>query len=142
MALVSHILTPLSEKIWLCDGNLLNKSDMCHGECNSNGWKLCPGNNGNHSCIPNEDWCPADNSCGVFLKWCDAKQVQRTDESRSSFYGENGLESLEIVLVDLFIGGSETTATSINWTVLYLLHYPHVQEKIHEELDQIVGKSR
>ena len=53
-----------------------------------------------------------------------------------------GLRSLEIVLVDLFIGGSETTATSINWTILYLLHYPHVQDKIHEELDQIVGKSR
>ena len=78
----------------------------------------------------------------ILLKWFDAKKVQRTDESRSSFYGENGLESLEIVLVDLFIGGSETTATSINWTVLYLLHYPQVQEKIHEELDQIVGKSR
>ena len=63
----------VSKNIWLCDGNLLNISDMCHGECNPNDWKLCPGNNGNHSCIPNEDWCPGDNSCGAFLKWCDAK---------------------------------------------------------------------
>ena len=55
---------------------------------------------------------------------------------------EKGLESLEIVLVDLFLGGSETTATSINWTILYLLHYPQVQEKLHAELDQVVGRSR
>ena len=60
----------------------------------------------------------------------------------SSFYGQKGLQSLEIVLVDLFIGGSETTATSINWTILYLLHYPQVQDKIHAELDRIVGRSR
>jgi hypothetical protein len=78
----------------------------------------------------------------TLFKWSNVKKVERTDESHSSFYGENGLRSLEIVLVDLFIGGSETTATSINWTILYLLHYPHVQDKIHEELDLIVGKSR
>ena len=69
-------------------------------------------------------------------------QIARTDDKSSSFYGEKGLKSLEVVLVDLFLGGSETTATSINWTVLYLLHYPEVQAKIHAELDQIVGTSR
>ena len=28
--------------------------------------------------------------------------------------------------MDLFLGGSETTSTSLNWTILYLLHYPEV----------------
>ena len=69
-------------------------------------------------------------------------KVERTEENGSSFYGKNGLQSLEIVLVDLFIGGSETTSTSINWTILFLLHNPHVQDKIHKELDEVVGKSR
>lgn len=63
-------------------------------------------------------------------------------EPESSFCGENGLRSLEIVLVDLFIGGSETTSTSINWTILYLLHKPAVQDKLHAELDRVVGRSR
>ena len=30
----------------------------------------------------------------------------------------------------LLSGGSETTATLLNWTVLYLLHHPDVQEKV------------
>ena len=60
----------------------------------------------------------------------------------ASFYGEKGLQSLEIVLVDLFVAGSDTTSLTINWTILYLLHYPGVQAKVHAELDRVVGRSR
>ena len=60
----------------------------------------------------------------------------------ASFYGEKGLQSLEIVLVDLFVAGSDTTSLTLNWTILYLLHYPGVQAKVHAELDRVVGRSR
>ena len=48
-----------------------------------------------------------------------------------------GYQSLDCVLIDLFMGGSETTAITLLWTFLFLLHHPDVQAKIHEELDRV-----
>ena len=88
-------------------------------------------------------------------------EITNTNDKASSFYNLRGLESLDCVMIDLFIGnvisynqqfprryyplnwfynfnicmillsgGSETTATLLNWTILYLLHHPDVQEKV------------
>jgi len=40
-------------------------------------------------------------------------------------------------LIDLFIAGMETTSSSLMWTFLFFLHHPDVQEKVHEELDEV-----
>ena len=57
----------------------------------------------------------------------------------SSFHGARGLESLECVLVDLFMGGSETTSITLIWTFLFLLHHPEAQERLHQELHGVFG---
>ncbi|XP_046374587.2 cytochrome P450 2U1-like [Haliotis rufescens] len=43
---------------------------------------------------------------------------------------------------DLFIAGTETTATTIRWTLLYFLHNPEVQEKCFREIQEHIGESR
>ncbi|KAH9523363.1 cytochrome P450 2 sub U member 1 [Bulinus truncatus] len=43
---------------------------------------------------------------------------------------------------NLFIAGTETTSTTILWALLYSLHYPTVQKKIHEEIMEHVGSER
>ncbi|XP_055336980.1 cytochrome P450 2J4-like [Paramacrobiotus metropolitanus] len=48
-------------------------------------------------------------------------------------------ERLPKVLMDLFIGGFETTTTAFQWIFLMLLHNPDVQTKIHEEMDRVLG---
>ena len=45
-----------------------------------------------------------------------------------------GMQSLEVVLMDLFLGGSETTATSLKWVILFMLHHPEVQVRLHLEV--------
>lgn len=42
-------------------------------------------------------------------------------------------------VVDLFVGGTETTATTLSWTVAFLLHHPEIQKRLQEELDLKLG---
>ncbi|XP_025099204.1 cytochrome P450 2U1-like [Pomacea canaliculata] len=39
-------------------------------------------------------------------------------------------------------GGTETTATTIRWALVYFLHYPEVQEKCFQEIQLVVGAGR
>ncbi|XP_046558213.1 cytochrome P450 2U1-like [Haliotis rubra] len=52
------------------------------------------------------------------------------------------LENLVMVIADLFAAGTETTATIIVWTLVYLLHNPDVQEKCFQEIKGNIGQSR
>uniref|UniRef100_F6TFP9 Steroid 21-hydroxylase n=1 Tax=Ornithorhynchus anatinus TaxID=9258 RepID=F6TFP9_ORNAN len=51
-------------------------------------------------------------------------------------------ENLHMVLLDLVIGGTETTAATLTWVVLYLLHHPEIHRRLQEELDQELGPGR
>ncbi|XP_032622784.1 steroid 17-alpha-hydroxylase/17,20 lyase [Chelonoidis abingdonii] len=51
-------------------------------------------------------------------------------------------DHLLMTVGDIFGAGVETTSTTLKWAVLYLLHYPEVQRKIQEELDQKIGFER
>ncbi|XP_049620735.1 steroid 21-hydroxylase [Suncus etruscus] len=57
--------------------------------------------------------------------------------------GERGLELHDdhvlMSLVDILIGGTETTASALAWTVLFLLHHPEIQKRLQEELDVQLG---
>uniref|UniRef100_A0A8C5U9X0 Uncharacterized protein n=1 Tax=Malurus cyaneus samueli TaxID=2593467 RepID=A0A8C5U9X0_9PASS len=44
-------------------------------------------------------------------------------------------------IVDLFIAGTETTATTLLWALFYMVIYPDIQEKVQKELDAVVGCS-
>ena len=49
-------------------------------------------------------------------------------------------EALIVTAMDLFGAGSETTATTLSWAVLYMILYPEVQEKVHNEINEVIGK--
>ncbi|XP_074063011.1 cytochrome P450 1A1-like isoform X2 [Macrotis lagotis] len=40
---------------------------------------------------------------------------------------------------DIFGAGFETVSSFLNWSFLYLIYYPEVQAKIHEEIDENIG---
>ena len=47
---------------------------------------------------------------------------------------------LKNTLIDLLTAGSDTTASYLTWSFLYLALFPDVQAKIHQELDDVIGR--
>ena len=43
------------------------------------------------------------------------------------------------VLLDLFVAGSDTTSTTLTWACLYLAVFKEKQDKLHKELDTVIG---
>ena len=43
---------------------------------------------------------------------------------------------------DLFGGGFETSSTTLNWGLAYLIKYPDIQRQLQDELDHVVGRER
>ena len=48
--------------------------------------------------------------------------------------------NLLISMFDLFIAGSETTSTQMEWIIYCLAKYPEVQEKLQQEIDRVIGE--
>ncbi|XP_041640293.1 cytochrome P450 2U1 [Cheilinus undulatus] len=46
------------------------------------------------------------------------------------------------IIGDLFIAGTDTTANSILWVLLYLVLNPDIQERVQAEIDEVVGTHR
>ncbi|OXB55485.1 hypothetical protein ASZ78_016456 [Callipepla squamata] len=43
---------------------------------------------------------------------------------------------------DIFGAGFDTVTTTLSWSLMYLVTYPHIQKKIQAELDQTIGRER
>lgn len=43
---------------------------------------------------------------------------------------------------DMFLGGSESSAVTIVFGFFILVKYPEIQDKVHEEIDQVIGRER
>jgi len=42
-------------------------------------------------------------------------------------------------VLDLFTAGTETTATTLCWSLVYFLNFPKLQERLHEEIQDKIG---
>ncbi|CAH1777163.1 unnamed protein product [Owenia fusiformis] len=49
---------------------------------------------------------------------------------------------LRCIIDDLFFAGTETTSTTMRWALLYMIKYPHIQEKVRQEIFDNIGKGR
>uniref|UniRef100_A0A915CXM2 Cytochrome P450 n=1 Tax=Ditylenchus dipsaci TaxID=166011 RepID=A0A915CXM2_9BILA len=72
----------------------------------------------------------------AYLREIERRKIEKNYEQ--SFYS---MPQLRNCVLDLFITGQETTSLTLTWTILFVLHHPEVQEKIHLELDVLKAKS-
>ncbi|CBI30232.3 unnamed protein product, partial [Vitis vinifera] len=61
--------------------------------------------------------------------------------------GKEGSEKLSernmnIIILEMFFGGTETTSSTIEWAMTELLRKPKSMRKVKEELDRVVGPDR
>ncbi|NWI92830.1 CP2D3 protein, partial [Pitta sordida] len=57
---------------------------------------------------------------------------------------ENGFhyKNLRLVAADLFGAGSETTTTTLQWALLFMILHPEIQCKVQAEIDKVIGRER
>ncbi|NXC01837.1 CP2J6 protein, partial [Orthonyx spaldingii] len=65
-------------------------------------------------------------------------EIDKTKGEADATYDEVNLIQ---TVADLFVAGTETTATTLRWALLYMVLYPDIQEKVQKELDAVVGCS-
>ena len=69
-------------------------------------------------------------------------KIQETSDTNSPFYGATGELNLINVLLDFFAAGSDTTAVTLNWAMLFMILNPDVQTKVRQELNQNIGDTK
>ncbi|KAI6195078.1 hypothetical protein M3Y96_01192800 [Aphelenchoides besseyi] len=65
---------------------------------------------------------------------------QNRQEKQNNHYFTR--QQLLNVLFDLWFAGQETTSTTLTWGFAYLVRHPEAQQKLHAELDQVIGSDR
>ncbi|MGH0152509.1 UNVERIFIED_CONTAM: hypothetical protein FKN15_022322 [Acipenser sinensis] len=63
---------------------------------------------------------------------------QSKEDPAAGFHEQN----LVFCTLDLFVAGTETTATTLRWALLYMIKYPQIQEKVQAEIDRVIGQAR
>uniref|UniRef100_A0A3Q2ZEI0 Cytochrome p450 n=1 Tax=Kryptolebias marmoratus TaxID=37003 RepID=A0A3Q2ZEI0_KRYMA len=69
---------------------------------------------------------------------CFLIQKQRDEDSgvKDTHFHE---ENLIFTATNLFAAGTETTATTLRWSLLLMAKYPHIQDQVREELLRVIG---
>ncbi|PIK55984.1 putative steroid 17-alpha-hydroxylase/17,20 lyase [Apostichopus japonicus] len=67
-----------------------------------------------------------------------AVMLESKDENANKQLSE---DHVIMAMWEIFIGGFESTYTTLKWAIAYLIHYPEVQKRIQQDLDDVIGDS-
>uniref|UniRef100_A0A8C1L961 Uncharacterized protein n=1 Tax=Cyprinus carpio TaxID=7962 RepID=A0A8C1L961_CYPCA len=66
-------------------------------------------------------------------------EIEKQKSKEDSTFHEN---NMVMSVSDLFLAGTDTTATTIRWGLIFLIQNPDVQERCHEEIVRVLGYDR
>ncbi|XP_042573528.1 cytochrome P450 2K1-like isoform X2 [Cyprinus carpio] len=55
---------------------------------------------------------------------------------KDSYFHE---ENLMVSVTNLFVAGTDTTGTTLRWGLMLMAKYPHIQDRVQEEIDRVIG---
>ncbi|XP_068216738.1 cytochrome P450 2L1-like [Palaemon carinicauda] len=68
----------------------------------------------------------------------DAYLIEMNDKTNNN--GTRSVADLRFLLFDMFAAGSDTTTSTMKWTIVYMAAFPDVQNKLQEEIDRVLPK--
>uniref|UniRef100_UPI0037E7E9BF cytochrome P450 2K4-like isoform X2 n=1 Tax=Semicossyphus pulcher TaxID=241346 RepID=UPI0037E7E9BF len=64
------------------------------------------------------------------------QNLEESGITDSHFHSEN----LLMTVMNLFSAGTDTTATTLRWGLLFMAKYPKIQDQVQEELSSVIGR--
>ncbi|XP_038694708.1 flavonoid 3',5'-hydroxylase 1-like [Tripterygium wilfordii] len=62
--------------------------------------------------------------------------MENSEEERLS------ITNIKALLLDLFIAGTDTSSSTIEWSLAEMMKNPSILKKVHEEMDRVIGRDR
>uniref|UniRef100_A0A3B3CSL4 Cytochrome P450 2G1-like n=2 Tax=Oryzias melastigma TaxID=30732 RepID=A0A3B3CSL4_ORYME len=66
----------------------------------------------------------------------------RIDQEKNNPTSEFHYENLVATVQNIFLAGTETTGSTIRYSLSLLIKHPKIQEKMQEEIDTVIGRER
>ncbi|MED6110536.1 hypothetical protein PIB30_043961 [Stylosanthes scabra] len=87
--------------------------------------------------VRDRDTCGArgDDFLDVLLDHCEQQERDTNNDDSESLT----IDNIKPMLLDLFIAGSDTSGSTIEWAMAELLHNPEIMHKARNELNLVIG---
>ncbi|XP_050961654.1 cytochrome P450 2K1-like [Labeo rohita] len=64
------------------------------------------------------------------------KQNDEKSGKKDSYFHQ---DNLMLSVSNLFVAGTDTTGTTLRWGLMLMAKYPHIQDRVQEEIDRVIG---